>query len=331
MDATFELAAFHAILGPLPVVIHLIIIIRSGNLTIGIRLTLTLAFVLSGAKSAYPQLGMFSTEQRITLTREWKGERFPDGRPRVPDSVLAGLKDVDAEEALEELSIHGYEAQFEGGWREVNPGGRMVGRVFTAVFMPLRPDINAVINDHGKAEGHVGAQNTWPIDLLSPGDVLVVDIFGKIKEGTFAGDKLSTAIFAKTQNGLVVDGAVRSATNISELRGMHVFVRDFDPSALSDSMLMAINVPIRIGRTTVLPGDVAVSDVEGITFIPPQFAQDVADFSRMIQRIDDWGHQMLREGRYGPGQIDGEWSKQMIHEYNLWLEQKGLKERMPEK
>ena len=226
---------------------------------------------------------------------------------------------------------NGYEGQFEGGWREVNPGGRMVGRVFTAVFMPLRPDINAVINDQGKAEGHVGAQNTWPIDLLSPGDVLVVDIFGKIKEGTFAGDKLSTAIFAKSQNGFVVDGAVRSATNISKLPGMHVFVRDFDPSALSDSMLMGINVPIRIGRTTVLPGDVAVSDVEGITFISPQFAQDVVDFSQMVQRIDDWGHQMLREGRYGPGQIDGEWSKQMIHEYNLWLEQKRLKERMPEK
>jgi len=313
------------------VVNHLKIIIRSGNLTIGIRLILTLAFVLSSANSAFPQLGMFSTEQRITLTREWKGERFPDGRPKVPDSVLVALKDVDAEEALEELFTHGYEGQFEGGWREVNPGARMVGRVFTAVFMPLRPDVNAVINDQGKAEGHVGAQNAWPIDLLSPGDVLVVNIFGKIREGTFAGDKLSTAIFAKSQNGLVVDGAVRSATNISEIRGMHVFVRDFDPSALNDSMLMGVNVPIRIGRTTVLPGDVAVGDVEGITFIPPQFAQNVVDFSDMIRPIDDWGHQMLREGRYGPGQIDGEWSKQMIHEYNLWLEHKGLKQRMPEK
>ena len=273
---------------------------------------LTLAFGM--ALPGYAQLGMFSKEQRINLTRAWTGDRFDDGRPKVPDSMLEQMKTVDAEEAWTVLKKNGYNNQFAGGWKVINDGkDRMVGRVFTAVFMPLRPDINAVINDHGKAEGHVGAQNTWPIDLLSPGDVLVVDIFGKIKEGTFAGDKLSTAIFAKSQNGLVVDGAVRSATNISELRGMHVFVRDFDPSALSDSMLMGINVPIRIGRTTVLPGDVAVSDVEGITFISPQFAQDVVDFSQMVQRIDDWGHQMLREGRYGPGQIDGEWSKQMIH------------------
>ena len=104
---------------------------------------------------AFPQLGMFSYQQRLDLTREWKGDRFPDGRPEVPDSILEGLRDVDAEEAWGVLQSHGYKYQFEGGWREINPGGRMVGRVFTAVFMPQRPDVNAVINDKGKAEGRV--------------------------------------------------------------------------------------------------------------------------------------------------------------------------------
>jgi regulator of RNase E activity RraA len=300
------------------------------KLTTGIRVTLTLLLTLSFAPSAFSQLGMFSTEQRIALTREWKGERFPDGRPKAPDSVLDGLKDVDAEESSGVLSGHGYMHQFEGGWREINPGGRMVGRVFTAVFMPLRPDVNMVINAQGRAEGCIGAQNAWPIDMLSPGDVLVVDLFGKVQEGTYAGDKLSTAIFAGSHNGLVVDGAVRSETGISPIKGMHVFVRDFDPSTLGDVMLMGINVPIRIGMTTVLPGDVAVSDVEGITFIPPQFAQEVIDSAEDTHRYDEWGHQMLREGRYTPGQIDGEWTRQMIHEFNSWAEQKGLKLRLPE-
>jgi regulator of RNase E activity RraA len=274
---------------------------------------------------------MFSNEQRIALTREWKGERFSDGRPKAPDSVLEGLTDVDAEEATGVLWGHGYIHQFEGGWREINPGGRMVGRVFTAVFMPLRPDVNAVINAQGQAEGRIGAQNAWPIDLLLPGDVLVVDLFGKNQEGTYAGDKLSTAIFAKSHNGLVVDGSVRSASHIAEIQGMHVFARNFDPSALNDTMLVGINVPIRIGHVTVLPGDVAVSDAEGITFIPPQFAQEVIDRAQMTHRIDEWGHMMLREGRYGPGQIDGEWTRQMIQEFNQWAEQKGLKLRLPEK
>jgi regulator of RNase E activity RraA len=279
---------------------------------------------------AFSQLGMFSNEQRIALTREWKGERFPDGRPKVPDSILEGLSDVDAEEAWGVLHSYGYMYQFEGGWREINVGGRMVGRVFTAVFMPQRPDVNAVINDRGNAEGRIGPQNSWPIDMLSPGDVLVVDLYGKIKDGTYAGDNLSTAIFAKSHNGLVVDGAVRDVTGISEIKGMHVFVRDFDPSALRDTTLMGINVPVRIGHVMVLPGDVAVSDPEGITFIPPQLAQEVIDKAEMTHRVDEWGHQMLREGRYTPGEIDRKWTKPMIEEFNKWLEQKGLKIRMPE-
>lgn len=295
-----------------------------------LRIALTAALLIGFAPAAFPQIGMFSNEQRLTLTHEWKGERFPDGRPKVPDSILEGLKDVDAEEAWGVLQEHGYKYQFEGGWREINPGGRMVGRVFTAVFMPQRPDVNAVIDEKGKAEGRVGAQNSWPIDMLSPGDVLVVDLFGKIKDGTYAGDNLSTSIFVKSHNGLVVDGAVRDVTGISEIKGMHVFVRDFDPSALRDTTLMGINVPIRIGHVTVLPGDVAVSDPEGITFIPPQLAQEVIDKAQMVHMVDAWGHQMLREGKYTPGQVDNKWTKPMIQDFNRWLAQKGSKLHMPE-
>lgn len=304
---------------------------RRKMLPMEFRILFSLALILSFARSAFPQLGVVSTEQRIALTRQWKGARFADGRPKVDDSLLQELKNVDAEEASQTMAGHGFLTQFAGGWHEINPGDRMVGRVFTAVFMPSRPDVNAAINAQGKAEGHTGSQNVWPIERLSPGDILVVDLFGKINEGTYAGDKLSTAIFAKSGNGLVVDGAVRSASRISEIQGMHVFVRDFDPSALTDATLVGVNVPIRVGQVTVLPGDVAVSDVEGITFIPPQLAQEVVDNAQITHLIDDWGHQKLREGKYSPGQIDGAWTQQMIREFNAWVELKGEKYRMPEK
>jgi 4-hydroxy-4-methyl-2-oxoglutarate aldolase len=295
-----------------------------------VRITFTITVTFLITNLAFAQLGIFSKEQRLALTPEWKGERFPDGRPKVPDSVLQGLKDVDAEEAWDVLQSHGYKFQFEGRWHEINHGDRMVGRVFTAVFMPQRPDVDAVINAKGKEEGRIGSQNSWPIDMLSPGDVLVVDLFGKIKDGTYAGDNLSTSIFAKSHNGLVVDGAVRDETGISQIAGMHVFVRGVDPSSLKDTTLMGINVPIRIGQVMVMPGDVAVSDPEGITFVPPQLAQQIIDEAQMTHRVDEWGHMMLREGKYTPGQIDGEWTKQMIREFNKWLEQKGSKLRMPE-
>ena len=273
---------------------------------------------------------MFSKEQRADFTREWKGERFPDGRPKIPDETLARLKNVTAEEAWAVLHQAGYHHQFEGGWKVINPGERLVGRVVTAVFMPLRPDVNAVINDYGKKEGRTqaGGQNSWVIDTLLPNDVLVVDLYGKIKDGTFAGDNLSTSIFSKTGTGLIVDGAVRDFSGISEIKGFRCYVRDFDPSALAGATLMGINVPIRIGDVTVMPGDAVVSDPEGLTFIPAQLAEKVADSSELTQLRDNWGHQMLREGKYTPGEIDGRWSKEMIEEFNHWAEKQGAKVRL---
>jgi regulator of RNase E activity RraA len=293
-------------------------------------LLVLIVVVLGFSLCGWAQLGMFSKEQRLELTREWEGERFPDGRPKVPDELLNRLKTVDAEEAWGVLMEAGYQNQFEGGWKVINAGPRVAGRVVTAVFMPVRPDVNAVLNEHGKAEGRVGAQNSWVIDTLKPGDILVVDLFGKIKDGTFAGDNLGTSINAKSHTGLIVDGSVRDETGIKEIQGFQVYVRGVDPSALKNVMLMGINVPIRIGQATVMPGDVAVTDPEGITFIPPQMCEEVANKAELTHLVDEWGHMMLRQQKYTPGEIDGQWTHQMIEEFNQWAASKGSKQRMKE-
>jgi regulator of RNase E activity RraA len=283
-----------------------------------------LALALGIAVPGFAQLGMFSKEQRINLTSAWTGDRFDDGRPKVPDSILDGMKTVDAEEAWTVLKKNGYNNQFAGGWQVINNGSdRMVGRVFTAVFMPKRPDVDAVIQQEGLKEGGVGHQNSWPIDMLLPGDVLVVDLFGKIADGTYAGDNLGTAIYAHSHNGLVVDGSVRDQTGLERIEGFRIFVRGTDPSSLQDVTLMGINVPIRIGRTTVMPGDVVISDKEGLTFVPPQFCKRVIDVATLIHYEDEWGHMMLREGKFKPGEIDGKWPDSLTNEFNKWLESKG--------
>ncbi len=276
-----------------------------------------------GAGSAEAQLGMFSREQRTAITAEWTGERFPDGRPKVPEALLERMKEVTAEEAWGVLTEAGYKLQFEGGWKEINagkPGRRLVGRVVTAVFMPLRPDLNGAINKAAATEARVAkGQNSWVIDTLLPGDVLVVDLFGKIDKGTFIGDNLGTSIYAKTGKGVVVDGSVRDVSGILEIEGFHGFVRDFHPTALADTTLVGINVPIRIGGVTVLPGDVILSDPEGLTFIPPQLAEKIATSSEDVRFRDDWGHEMLRQGKYTPGQVDSRWTEAMEAEYKAWL------------
>jgi regulator of RNase E activity RraA len=284
----------------------------------------TFLFLLAVTPAAWAQLGTFSKEMRIDLTRAWQGERFDDGRPKVPDAVLERLGLTTAEEAWGTLRSAGFNHQFEGGWLQFNPGEkRMVGRVVTAVFMPVRPDVNEVINTHAKQENRVArGQNSWVIDTLVPGDVLVVDLFGKIVDGTFMGDNLATSIFSKSRNGVVIHGSVRDLSGIQEIKGFTGFVRGYHPSAIHDVMLVGINVPIRIGDVTVMPGDVALSDPEGITFIPPQLAEKVADQSEMTRLRDDWGHAMLRAGRYTPGQIDSRWTPEMEREFQAWAEQR---------
>jgi regulator of RNase E activity RraA len=288
-----------------------------------------LAGVLTLATPGYGQLDLFSKEQRIEFTPDWHGERFPDGRPQVADSVLARLKDVTADEAWDLLQDAGYRNQFEGGWKVINPGQRLVGRVVTAVFMPRRPDVDSVIQANGKRENRIGDENSWIIDILKPGDVLVVDLFGKIRYGTIIGDNLATAIYAKNHNGLIVNGAIRDVTGIQEIAGFQVYTRGVDPSALENVMLTGINVPMRIGDVTVMPGDIVIGDPEGVTFVPPHLAENLADDTEMDHLIDEWGHRMLREGKYTPGQIDAKWTPRMIEEFNAWLEKRGSKLRMP--
>jgi 4-hydroxy-4-methyl-2-oxoglutarate aldolase len=296
------------------------------TLSAAIKLMCALALSASG----FAQLDLFSKEQRLEFSPEWHGERFADGRPNVPDSVLARLTNVTADEAWDVLQEAGFHRQFEGGWKVINPGQRLVGRVVTAVFMPQRPDVDSVIRANGKKENRIGDENSWIIDILKPGDVLVVDLFGKIRYGTIIGDNLATAIYSKSHNGLIVNGAVRDVTGIQEIHGFQVYTRGVDPSALQNVMLTGINVPIRMGDTTVMPGDIAIGDPEGITFVPAQLAEKVADDTEMDHMIDEWGHTMLREGKYTPGQIDAKWTPQMIREFNAWLKAKGSKLHMAE-
>jgi regulator of RNase E activity RraA len=260
-----------------------------------------------------------SREQMVFLTAEWKGERFSDGRPKVADEILARMRKVSTEEAWGVLRSHGYHSQFEGDWKTIHTDVPVVGRALTAQYLPARPELAARMLTRGHQEGRIGAMNSWPIDALQPGDVYVADGFGKIHEGTLIGDNLGNAIFTKSHNGVVFDGSVRDLAGLAEIDGFNAFVRGWDPTAIRDMMLIGLNTPIRIGRVTVLPGDVVLAKREGVIFIPPQFAQEVVEQAERIMLRDLFGHERLREGKYTPGQIDARWSKEIEKDFTQWL------------
>jgi regulator of RNase E activity RraA len=261
------------------------------------------------------------------LTHLYTGERTADGRPRVPDDILSRMKLVTTEEAWGTLRRNGYHQQFEGNWFRTHPDTILVGRAVTAMFVPHRPDLHSVVDEIGKNEGRIGAHNSWVIDTLEVGDVMVVDMFGKIKNGTFIGDNLGTSVQRRTRAGAVIEGGIRDYAGISQLEEMAVFCRGLHPTAIADVTLAGINIPIRIGEVTVLPGDVILGTPTGVVFIPPHLAQEVVERSEDIRVRDDFGKMRLREGRYTPGEIDRAWSPEIEADYQDWL----LRERAARK
>jgi len=276
-----------------------------------------LALSLSCASFAQP--GLYTKDALMAYTPLWKGDRFPDGRPKVSDALLARMKNVSMEEAWGVLQKKGYINQFEGGWKKTHENPVLVGRAVTGVFMPARPDVNDVILEKGKRDGRIGPENSWVIDTLVKGDVLVIDLFGKVKDGTFAGDNLSNSIKTKSGTGFIVDGGCRDLDGILEIPDCPVFVRGWDPTFLKDTMLMGINVPVRIGQVTVMPGDVILGGREGVLFIPAHLAEEVVETSEIVSLRDEFGHQRLREGKYTPGQIDAKWSPEIEKDFENWL------------
>jgi regulator of RNase E activity RraA len=275
--------------------------------------------------SVWAQAGAFTKEQLIAYTPEWKGERFSDGRPKVPDELLERMKPVSIEEAWAVLRRHRYNHQFEGNWVLAGPQNPvLVGRAVTAYFHPVRPDVNGVINQQGEKEGRIGGQNSWVIDTVVKGDVIVVDLMGKVVDGTFMGDNLANSIWAKSGGtGVVIDGGARDIQGVEEIPSFPVFNRGWDPSAIADVMLMGINTPIRIGRASVMPGDVVLGKKEGVIFIPAHLAQEVVETSEIVRLRDAFGHQRLRQGKYTPGQIDRRWSEEIEKDFGAWLKDKG--------
>jgi 4-hydroxy-4-methyl-2-oxoglutarate aldolase len=286
------------------------------NKLVSLFVTILFCSYLAGAQ----QVGM-PPEYIKALTPEWKGERFPDGRPKVPDSILERLKNISVEEAWGVLRNKGFNNQFESDWIIVNPDEPMTGRVVTAQYMPLRPDFEKVIKNQGLAEKRSpkGGTNSWPIDVLTPGDVYVADGYGKIVDGTLIGDNLGNSIYAKSQRGVVFYGAVRDLEGISEIKGFNGWIKGVDPSYIQQMMLTSINAPIRIGRATVLPGDVVLAKKYGVIFIPAYLVEDLVLTSEVTALRDEFGHQRLREKKYLAGEIDSEWTETIKKDFLDWL------------
>ncbi|PYU74151.1 MAG: dimethylmenaquinone methyltransferase [Acidobacteria bacterium] len=261
------------------------------------------AIALMAAAPLRAQLLTFSRQDLVDYTAEDPFDRLPDGRPKVPDDLLERARELSSEEVWAVLQEKGFHNQYADGFQVLHPGKPMAGRAFTVQFMPSRPDIDNIAKAKAKDHGLARLTNQTAIDMLQPGDVLIVDLFGKKVNGTIVGDNLFYYVMKATGGGgLVVDGSIRDLNGISEI-GMPAYFRSVDPTPIGNVMLTGINVPVRIGGVTVMPGDLVVGDREGVYFVPPQLVKEVLDRADEIRIHDEWTKKKFDEGKYKSSEI----------------------------
>jgi regulator of RNase E activity RraA len=254
-------------------------------------------------------------------------DRFPDGRPKVPDALVETIREMglEVEEAWGLLRQKGYTNQYEANWKVLLPEKRLVGRAFTVQFMPTRPDVAEAAQKLAEEKGMGRLRNQTAIDLLQSGDVAVVDLFGKIEGGTFVGDKLAYYVNKTTGTGLVVDGALFYLSRIQKT-GMPAYYRGTHPGSLTNVMLSGINIPVRIGDAIVMPGDIVLGDRDGILFIPPQLVEEVIESARTQRLRDAWVKSKFDTGKYKSGEIYGRpTDPALLKEFEEFVKQKPVK------
>lgn len=261
-------------------------------------------------------------EDIIALTPLWKGERFPDGRPKVPDKYLEAMKDMTLEELWKPIFLKGYESQFEGDLKTLHDDGRkLIGRAVTCSFVPTRPDLHEVMFGVGAQEGRKGNYNQWVIDSLVEGDVVVADMYDKIYKGTFLGGNLTTAIKTKTKTGGgVIWGGIRDTEQMKQVEGVQVYYRGIDPTPIRDFIMKDFNSVTRIGKATVLPGDIVYGAGGGVLFIPSHLVQEVVEGAAKTHVKDDFGFEMIGQNKFTTAQIDrNTWTEEMLDMLVEWI------------
>jgi 4-hydroxy-4-methyl-2-oxoglutarate aldolase len=265
---------------------------------------LSLAF---GTLPAFSQVKQ-TKEQMMFYTSDWKGDRFPDGRPKIPDDLLKRALDVSIEDVWDYLRRENYHNQFEGDWQALHIEKPFAGRALTAQYMPLRADMAKAIAAEGKAEGRISQNNSWPINELQIGDVYVADGFGKVVDGTLIGSNLGNGIAAHTHTGFVFYGGIRDQEENREIQNFNGFYKGYDPSFLLQMTLTTINAPVRIGRAVVLPGDLVLAKTDGVLFIPAILAEAAVSHAEFTNLMDDYNFYLNQQGTNG-AQFEGGWNK----------------------
>jgi regulator of RNase E activity RraA len=168
-------------------------------------------------------------------------------------------------------------------------------------------------------ENRRGSMNQWVIDGLVEDDVIVIDLFDKLFQGTFVGGNLSTAIKTRTKRGgSVIWGGIRDLEQVVKIPDIQTYYRGIDPTGIGDVTLVGLNTPCRVGKAICLPGDIVLGTMSGVLFIPPHLAETCVIGAEKSHVRDIFGFERLAQGVYSTAQIDTAWTGAMMEDFIDW-------------
>jgi RraA family protein len=145
------------------------------------------------------------------------------------------------------------------------------------------------------------------LDMLEPGDALVVDAGGDTTNAIF-GEIMTRIAINNGATGIVVDGAIRDAATFAEA-GFPCFARGATHRGPYKDGPGEINVPITVGGAIVRPGDVVFGDADGVVVVPLEEAEELAE---KVRKIVEKEAVMMHE--IDEGTIDRSWIDQTLEQ-----------------
>jgi 4-hydroxy-4-methyl-2-oxoglutarate aldolase len=157
------------------------------------------------------------------------------------------------------------------------------GNVMAARISPLAPGmticgqartVTVMAGDNSAAHVAIG--------MAGRGDVLVIDGRGHLETAIWGGI-MTRAAMVRGISGVVLDGALRDASEIREL-GFPAFAAGICPAGPSKGFGGVIDGMISCGGCPVEPGDIVLGDDDGIAVVPLARRAEIHALS--LQRID---------------------------------------------
>lgn len=166
----------------------------------------------------------------------------------------------------------------------------------------LEPEIGAVVPGATIAGSAItvlcSPGDNWmlhvAIELMQPGDVLVVGTTSRSLDGFF-GDILAEFVTQRGGAGVILDTGVR---DIKDLRsqGFPVWSRAVSPQGTVKETVGSVNVPIMCGGRLIIPGDVVVADDDGVVMVPRIKAAEVLEASHQRITKEDAMRDAIKNG-----------------------------------